>query len=408
MNILFIGVAATDKVLKESDEKYNGGKNSIHPQQHFDFKLIEGLAKNEKVKAISEPPIGSYPKSKCFFYPLKNEKISKNLEIEYIALINLIIVKTFIISFSIFFKSLKYIKEKKKKNEKTIVILGYISFYTFLPIYILAKFYNLKILVVVPDIPLYLMNYSKIKNNFKRLIWNFYSKLDKSIEKYYDGYILLTEYMDRIVNKRNKPYIVIEGFISSKEIEVFKKKRKKNSKKVIMYAGTLHEKYGIKKLIKAFKKVKDLECEFWIFGEGDSLEFVKDEENIDSRIKYKGIKTKEEILELEKEVSLLINPRPTTEEFTKYSFPSKTLEYMASGTPLLTTKLLGIPEEYFDYVYCFESEDIDEMTKRIEKIIKKSRGELEYFGKKAQEFIIKNKMLDQQMKKLEKFIYNIL
>lgn len=406
MNILFIGVAATEEVLKESDEKYNEGKNSIRPQQHFDFKLIEGLANSEKIKAISEPPIASYPKSKCFFYPLKNEKISENLEIEYIALINLIIIKTIIISFSIFFKTLRYIKEKNKNN--IVIILGYISFYTFFPVYILSKFYNLKILVVVPDIPSYVMNYSKIKNNFKKLIWNLYSKLDRIIEKYYDGYILLTEHMNEIVNKRNKAYIVVEGFISLKEIKILKKNKKKTTKKIIMYAGTIHEKYGIKKLIKAFKKVNVLECELWIFGEGDSLEFIKNEEKIDSRIRYKGTKTKEEILELEKQVSLLINPRPTTEEFTKYSFPSKTLEYMASGTPLLTTKLAGIPKEYFKYIYTFENEDIYEMSKKIEEIILKSDEELIKFGKTSQKFVFKNKTIIEQSKRILDFIkFNI-
>ena len=52
----------------------------------------------------------------------------------------------------------------------------------------------------------------------------------------------------------------------------------------------------------------------------------------------------------ELKATLLVNPRPTTEEFTIYSFPSKNMEYMASGTPLLTTKLPGMPEEYHQYV----------------------------------------------------------
>ena len=73
--------------------------------------------------------------------------------------------------------------------------------------------------------------------------------------------------------------------------------------------------------------------------------------------------------------TLLINPRFSNEEYTKYSFPSKNMEYMASGTPILTTKLPGMPKEYYEYIYLFEEESIEGMKnkmsmKAIEKISK--------------------------------------
>ena len=37
-------------------------------------------------------------------------------------------------------------------------------------------------------------------------------------------------------------------------------------------------------------------------------------------------------------------------EFTKYSFPSKNMEYLASGTAVLTTRLPGMPAEYYEHV----------------------------------------------------------
>ncbi|MGL5593103.1 MAG: hypothetical protein ACRDDH_04115, partial [Cetobacterium sp.] len=149
MNILFIGVAASSKVLEESDQKYNKNKKSVRPQQHFDFKLINGLSKIANVKAISEPPVASYPRSKCFFYHNYIEKISKNLSIDYISVINILIIKTFIISFSILFKSFKFIREVRSKKEEIIIFLGYLSFYTFLPVYILSKIYKIKTVVIV-------------------------------------------------------------------------------------------------------------------------------------------------------------------------------------------------------------------------------------------------------------------
>ena len=68
-------------------------------------------------------------------------------------------------------------------------------------------------------------------------------------------------------------------------------------------------------------------------------------------VKYKGVAPNAVIVEEELKATLLVNPRPTGEEYTKYSFPSKNMEYMASGTPVLTTCLPGMPAEYNEYVY---------------------------------------------------------
>lgn len=408
MNILFIGVAASSKVLAESDLKYNKNKESVRPQQHFDFKLIKGLSKIANIKAISEPPVASYPKSKCIFYKNHVEIDSAKLSIDYIGIINILAIKTFMISFFVFFKSFKYIRRIKKKQEKIVILLGYLSIYTFVPIYVLSKIYKVKIVAMVPDIPIYLSNYSKNKNIIKRMLIFLYNKLNSFIESYFDGYIFLTIYMNDLINKRKKEYLIIEGFVSEVELDIFQEKQEKQEKRIAMYAGTLHEKFGIKKLIEAFKKIDIKNSELWILGEGDSLDYIQEMANLDSRIKYKGTKTKDQILKMEKQVSLLINPRPSSEEFTKYSFPSKTLEYMASGTPLLTTKLLGIPDEYFKYVYFFENEDIDEMSKTIENIMKKPKEELEIMGERAQNFIKKNKMIDCQIKKIEFYLNNLI
>ena len=51
-----------------------------------------------------------------------------------------------------------------------------------------------------------------------------------------------------------------------------------------------------------------------------------------------------------------MNPRFTGAEYTLYSFPSKNIEYMVSGTPVITTRLAGIPDDYYPYVFVFEEE----------------------------------------------------
>jgi len=404
MDILFLGVSCTHAAIIESNEKYYKGNATVRPQQYFDLNLVNGLSGYSKVKAISEPPVASYPKSDCLFYRRNKDILSENLTIQYISLLNIFGLKTIIITLSIFFETIKFCLIRKR-NESAIV-LGYLSFYTLLPVMIVSKLFRFDVFAVVPDLPQYVNHYSKSSSRIRLALNYIFEKLNKLGEGRLDGYILLTKYMNDLINTRKKPYIVIEGFVNSDEIQ-FNEKPLRRDNKIVMYAGTLHEKFGIRKLIDAFKLIKNDNYELWIYGEGDYTKSIIQEAAIDNRIKYMGTKSKEEILKLERQVTLLINPRPSTEDFTKYSFPSKTLEYMSSGTPLLTTKLLGIPEEYYNYLYVFESEAIELMAKKIDSILSLPEKELMEFGLRAQQYVVNCKNHKVQAAKIIKFINNL-
>lgn len=115
---------------------------------------------------------------------------------------------------------------------------------------------------------------------------------------------------------------------------------------------------------------------------------------------YHGNVLNEEVVAAEMEASLLINPRPTTEEFTKYSFPSKNMEYMASGTPVLTTNLPGMPQEYQEYVYLFDDETVEGMARKIREVLSFSPESLRRKGLDAQRFVLENKNNVVQAKKI--------
>ena len=98
-----------------------------------------------------------------------------------------------------------------------------------------------------------------------------------------------------------------------------------------------------------------------------------------------------EIVEREMAATLLFNPRQTGEEYVKYSFPSKTMEYMSTGTPVLTTVLPGMPKEYHPYVYLLEEETADAIAEKLRQIFAQPADALFEKGMKAREFILKEK-----------------
>src|SRR5690606_27213272 len=100
----------------------------------------------------------------------------------------------------------------------------------------------------------------------------------------FDGYILLTSYMNEIVNKKNKPNIVMEGLVDVN----YKCSEEIKREKVILYAGGLFEKFGIKKLVHSFKNIEDKSYQLHIYGSGDMSEYLKDVSKTSVNINYFG------------------------------------------------------------------------------------------------------------------------
>ena len=130
----------------------------------------------------------------------------------------------------------------------------------------------------------------------------------------------------------------------------------------------------------------------------------KKQSKTDSRIIYLGRVDRIEALSLQKNAAVLINPRQNNEEFTKYSFPSKNLEYLSSGVPLIAYKLDGIPDEYDEFYIRPADNSAQALAECIEKVIGMPQEERLAFGKKAQVFVNENKNYIVQTKKILDFI----
>jgi glycosyltransferase involved in cell wall biosynthesis len=207
----------------------------------------------------------------------------------------------------------------------------------------------------------------------------------------YDAYVFLTEAMNKVINKHNVPYIIMEGLVDS-DIKIDSEVENLSNTKNILYAGGMHERYGLKTLVEAFMRINGDFYRLCIYGSGPFVnDLIEKYCKKDNRIHYMGVVPNSEVVKAEYQSILLVNPRPTTEAFTKYSFPSKNMEYMVSGRPLLTTNLPGMPSEYHEYVYIFESEDVLGFEKSLKQILSLSENELYKKGQSAKRWILDNK-----------------
>lgn len=399
MEILYLGTICNYREYKKIINN-SRIKPSIAPYV-FDRNIIKGLSEISDVnlRILSYPMIAAFPDSKIIGWFNRREKILRNLETTWITAINIHLLKQLSLKTFSYFAINKWLQETRGRQR---CILMYSIYYPIAGNVIrLCKRNQCRSIAIVTDLPRHFYTNARIsvlKRTFSKLFINSVVK----IQKKFDGYIVLTKNMQDVLECGQKS-IIIEGIAE----KVNPRKTFKTKKRAIMYAGALNRKYGLKDLIEAFIELKK-DYELWIFGSGDYKDDVINYSKRFNNIKYFGHVPREKILLYEKKATLLVNIRPADEDFVKYSFPSKTIEYMGSGTPVLTSKLPGIPDEYYKYVFVIDDIDKKKLVLLLKEIMEKSDELLNAFGKRAASFIENNKNYKIQTKKIFTFLRSIV
>lgn len=396
MKVLYISSSPSENEYNNIQSKVNknhANENYGMPEASYKFHklIIEGLIEND---AQIYSLVGRSVSKKTHHGLIWRSKKEKNKKVKYnhVFFINLPIIKHLFICFQMFFLGLFWLIKNRKQDDKMIILDG--AYITLLPIVNLMTFFiKANKISIICDVYSYMADVNDARTK-KNKIHKVLSKIIKKQYQKMNGFIFLTEEMSELPPFKNKPYTVIEGLVDTTL------QTKTKSENYIMYAGALRAEYGVKRLVEAFHKTNNENMELLLFGNGSYVEEIEKLSKIDKRIKYKGKKSLEEIYEYEKNALLLVNPRLTEAEFAKYSFPSKNMEYMLSGTPLLTGKLPGMPKDYYEYVYLIEDDSEKALENSLTEIFKKSKQELKEFGKKAQKFISNFKNKTIQTKKI--------
>lgn len=381
MEILYLGSFFPENQKKEI---YLNSKDVIqNAGDTFQKSIVNGLMQYEEcrdLKIMVSPMLGSFPfRYKKLFYKgcVFEHNIIKNCT-SY-NFVNLSLYKN-LSRYKSIIKDLK-VWANKDSYKKYIIIFS-LDISLIKAAYEIKKDHkNIHLSVIITD----LIEFMVTPSNFMyKTILSYQDEKIKRYLKLFDSFIFLTEYMKDKLNVGERPYIILEGVYDN---TIKTKNFNKEHTKTILYTGTLAKIYGILHLVNAFSMINDENYRLWICGDGDAKKDIIEKCKKDKRIIYFGQLEKEEILALQKKATVLINPRFSTDEYTKYSFPSKTMEYLASGTPVIMHPLKCIPKEYLDKIYIAYDETDEGLKNKIVEICEKSHEELNAFGNKASEFI---------------------
>lgn len=393
----FFPTSQLDEIISKSKKNIQFASNT------FQTSIVNGLKINcENLQLITLPDIYSFPNYYKDSYFNGNSSISNQNCNEIVGSFNNL---TLINLYSRYKEQSNLLKSIKLDDKDKIVLFVYgVTSHRLMAIKNFKKIYpNSHICLIVPDLPQYM---SQNSNPIYLLFKEIDKKFIKNCIKYIDSFVLLNKNMNECINIYNKPWILMEGiYDDSLNFEVTVNMRPNIN---LLYTGNIDERYGIKLLVSAFKQIKFKNYRLWIRGDGNTKDYILKEAEIDSRIKYFEKMSRNDILLLENKATILINPVSSQQIFTKYFFPSKTMEYLASGKPTIMFNLDCLPDEYKKHIYIVNDESINGLYNMILKIANTDLNILIKRGKESREFIYLNKNSENQIERVISFIKKIL
>lgn len=348
--------------------------------------MCEGLVQNKAdVETIAILPINRKNNHSIIFRGFL--KTSGNVKYDYLSVVNIKFIKQIVLFAECFIKVMK--------SKAECLVFDYLNIYASRGALLAAGLKGIKTLAVVTDMPEFVFK----KSSYIKKCYKILSKTN--------SFVLLTKEMANRKEIENKPYIVLEGHANYQMSNECKNYG--GAVRTVLYAGSLDEKYGITELCEAFANISRENEELHIYGDGPCRDDIIRYDKKIKNIRYFGNVPNNEVVQAELHATLLINPRSPEGEFTKYSFPSKTMEYMSTGTPVLMYRLPGMPEEYGDYLFFINNANpVREIGSAIRRVFDNfSEYDLISFGKAAKDFVLSKKNNITQSGKLIEFISNL-
>jgi len=372
-----------------SDIEANSKKNIQYAANSLQYSVIKGLSYYYKrLHVLNFPFVGGFPIfSRSIKIRQANEAIS-GVEVKSVSYFNIAGLKNYFI----YIKAVRLIKKwiKKSNGEKTILI--YSAYLPFLKAALRIKRIqasSVSVCLLLPDLVEFM---NKPTNLFYKSFVKQSTPVINTALKSIDAFVLITSDMQEKLPLDGKKFVVMEGiFDSDNKEENSVTQLSTLEEKVIFYSGHLDRRYGILNLVNAFMLLRDPQLKLVICGDGNSKNEILAAAKIDNRIQYLGQIPRENVLELQKKSFLLVNPRTAEADYTKYSFPSKTLEYLGSGVPTLMYKLPGIPNIYYDFCFTIMDPSVEALKIKIEEILSMDTTELLKKSASAKKFVIENK-----------------
>lgn len=400
LHIYYFSTALSDEIYDEIVRESHRFKPTFSGVG-FDRNIAMGLSEQVKISGVSLYPIPSYPK----FSKIRkgaHSFTSGAFDCIVPSMISLPLVKEYGYGVSAF----KAVAKKMNPEEENVVLISGLYRSLIRPAKWLKKTFGIPVFAIVPDLPELMITYRKDYSKVRSILNSIDMKRSLAYRKAVDGFVVLSSFMNPVVNKQNCPWTVLDGLCNLEAIDNVAPFV--TEERYVLYAGKISSTFGVDKLVNGFLAANIPGLKLVLCGDGDYAPMLREIAQNEPSIDFKGTVTHDLVLALEKGATLLVEPRPVDTEIAKMSFPSKIIEYMASGTPVLVSNIPSFSPEYKEYQYRIEEVSESGLEKALKSVFENSDETLRAKGSAARDFVLNNKTIQKQCCKIVELIKSVI
>jgi len=349
---------------------------------------------------LSSQPIAYFPHCATIFKSAHPVELFTGISIKLVPLVNIFLLRDVLRALYIygylFCWSLRNLRKER-------VILTYnLNVPPILPTLILARLTGAKIVSILYDVAWPEgLTYGMIKTIITKML----IKIADSCISRLDGRIVITDSIAQHYAPKGHSLRVDGGITELVKSRLFPLVPFQSSEEVtLLFAGGLDEWNHIPMMLEMMRQYPDKKLKLWLAGNGALLNAVLEAAKTDNRIIYHGVLNHDQLFELYKKADVLLNLRNTKDPAMRYCFPSKLLEILAVGKPVITTSIAHIDEEYGPYCFVLFDETPQTLMETVQKIGAISLEERVAIGKRAREFILREHTWKQQGVRISEYL----
>jgi glycosyltransferase involved in cell wall biosynthesis len=379
------------------------------PGNRFQHGVLNALvAHGIDTSVISLRPVSSYPRGHRMFFRDADGSLGESVPYRKIGFINAGPIKTLTVAFTSFLAIWRWAQQHRGKRR---VMLFYNAYNPSAWVGVLAAWLTRsKVITIVADVRV-----PGSGGGDPSLLRRIEYQIAVASLRHMDAIVAVTRRI-AVDLAAGVPFLLLDGGVPEDMLEplpapALHKNAGARDKRVpgrdqfvVLYAGSLSHLAGVPLLLQAFQRLADARFCLWIIGGGEQEPEVCHAAATDTRIRYFCKLSRSELLATYAAADVLVNPHSTLLQTSRYVFPSKLLEYLASGRPVITTATPEIAADYGDLCTVLDREEPEALAEAILRVAAVSPGDRLAAAAVARVAVIERRAWSRQGERLVRFL----
>jgi glycosyltransferase involved in cell wall biosynthesis len=167
---------------------------------------------------------------------------------------------------------------------------------------------------------------------------------------------------------------------------------------VVLFTGAMNRWAGASLLVQAFERLQHPTAELWLCGPGSNADVERATGN--PRVRMLGLLDETTLQEVCGRATVFVNPRPTDLPENHSNFPSKVLEYLTYGKPVVSTWTAGLHPDFAAVLEVVEPSDPENLAAAMDAALHLTPAERDQRARRIEQFLVPGRLWHTQARRL--------